>query len=212
VDEGALTHAEVARRALNGATAAPIEHPVDAGDDGSDLLAGEVEGGQPRVDALDEEALCGIHRADTGEIALVEQSLADRDPTGGDPRRGDFRVPIRAKNIGTKVADEIALSIRGDEVEHPQPQAEGRPAVGDEKGADLVVACLCCREVTRSLDSPLTLHPQVGVQGDAGAQPMEEVFAPRHHAEGRRTAQIGVDEGAPAQLGTRQRDTTHGFV
>jgi hypothetical protein len=52
------------------------------------------------------------------------------------------------------------------------------------------------------LDAPLTLHPQVRVQGRAGVEAVQQVLAAGHDLEGVGAGEVGVGHPGPAQLGS----------
>ena len=178
-----------------------------------------VGGVRPRVDALQEQRLAGPHRADAGEVALVEQGGADAGPVQvGD---GLLLVEVGAEDVRAEVADQGALLAGADEVEHAQPQPGRRPLLGDQQRADVVGAASTAVEALpasrvgaaargdggrvrgRARDAPLALHPQVGVQRPAGVEAVQDVLAARHDL-GDGLARRGRSWRAPASAGPRR--------
>ena len=99
-------------------------HP---GDDGPQLARAELADGCPRPHTLQVQHLRVPHRADAGEVALVEQRRPDVPVRAaqqvGD---GDLGVPVGAEQVGAEMSDEAAFVGRADEVDHPELGADRR--------------------------------------------------------------------------------------
>src|SRR5690606_31811888 len=106
----AAVHVEVLAPAAGGgadrALAVEIQQlPGEAGQPRCPV-GGELSDGQPRGDAEQEAELALVHVADAGEVALVQQGLADRavrvlEEVG----QRQVRVPVGAEEVGAEVAD-----------------------------------------------------------------------------------------------------------
>ncbi len=147
-------------------------------------VAVEVARADPGQHALDEEDLAGPEGADPGEHPLVEQGVADEPLGCRDPLGRDGGVPVGPEHVGAEVADQVGLAGGRDEVEHAQPQAERRPPAGEHRGPQVVAAQRALGGRARVLDAPLALHPQVGVQGAAGVEAVQQVLAAGDDLEG----------------------------
>src|SRR5690606_35875950 len=82
----------------------PLQQP-------GEVVVAQLIDGTPRVDALDPEALTGPHRADPGEIALVEQARADESVDAAEVpdaqmADGHLEVPVSTEDVGAEVSDE----------------------------------------------------------------------------------------------------------
>ena len=66
---------------------------------------------RPRIDAADEQHLGLVQVADAGQVALIEQRLADRriGLRAQPARRAAAGVPVRAEQVGAEVADQLGL-------------------------------------------------------------------------------------------------------
>ena len=88
------------------------DHPQRVGDD-ADRRARVVAGEEAQLGAVD--------RADPGEVALVEQCLAERARgVGGQPSDGLLLVPVGAEQVGAEVADDVVLAFAGEELDDPE--------------------------------------------------------------------------------------------
>ena len=188
-----------------------------------------AEGGsvRPRVDALQEQRLTGPHRADAGEVALVEQGRADRAGEIGD---GLLLVEAGTEDVRAEVADEGALLAGADEVEHAQPEPGRRPLLGDQQSPDVVGAASAAVEALpaarvsaascgdggrvggRTGDAPLPLHLQMGVQRPAGVKALQDVLATRHDLRDHLAHQIGRGQPRPAQVRGNEHPSSERLV
>jgi hypothetical protein len=170
-----------------------------------------LAGRRPGRDAADEEGLGHVERADAGEVALVQQRLADRAAGDGEqppPRLGG--VPGLAEDVGPEVADERVLAVGAHQVEHPELVPDRRPlGVGQDRPDPAVPA----RPPAGPVHPPLALHAEVAVQGETAGHPGEQVLpgardvedlpAAQVHGGERRPAQVAGDELAPGQGGVQ---------
>ena len=71
---------------------------------------GDVADGRQRVHAAEEADLGLVDVADAGEVALLEQRVADRGVrVGPQVRQGHVGVPVGAEQVGSEVADQVVL-------------------------------------------------------------------------------------------------------
>src|SRR3954447_26237859 len=97
---------EVAGRRLLRVVAIGPEESLGGADE-SPRIRDAVDAG-PRVHPLDEQDLGLVEAADAGEVALVEDGLADR-PLGLAQQIPDRQlgIPIGAEEIGAEVTDQV---------------------------------------------------------------------------------------------------------
>ena len=129
---------------------------------------GDIADGTPRPDAAQEQRLGLVHVADAGKIALVEQRVGNRSIR----RRGQIRnrarcIPIRTEEIGPEMVDKRVLVGGRDERDVVQVITHGSDLAGLQDDPDRVRRAPPA--FTRPERTPGAVHPQVGVQGRAGA-------------------------------------------
>src|SRR5579859_4618893 len=82
----------------------------------------------PRAEAPEEQHFCSKNIADPGEVALVEQGLADRaGRVGAQAAFGLGRVPVRAEQVRAEVTDHGVLAGRGQDLHDAQLVAHRLP-------------------------------------------------------------------------------------
>src|SRR5829696_756368 len=80
----------------------------------------------PRRDAAQEAQLGLVDVAYPGEVALVDQRLADLAVRlRGQPSGCLGRVPVRAEQVGTEVPDQLVLAWPWDDVDYRDPVPHG---------------------------------------------------------------------------------------
>ena len=143
-------------------SARPAVHPVlfaaprdTRGDDAGPLLvrlqqpsAEFYEGVQvrhvahrpPGVDALEEQHFCSKNIADPGQVALVQQRLADRPARAGAEPAGRLgEVPVLAEQIGPEVADHGVLPAGGQDLHDAELVTDRLPGCVGQNEPDAVV-------------------------------------------------------------------------
>ena len=94
----------------------------------------------PRMKPLEEENFSTVQRSDTGQVALIQQGLSNcairfsRNPAD---RLG--QIPVRAKQIGAEMADNLRLVRGRNQLHHWQPVTHRSMFTGGEDGSDLVL-------------------------------------------------------------------------
>src|SRR6185437_4705297 len=95
----------------------------------------------PRAETSQEQHFCSKYVSHPGQVALVEQGLADR--AGRVRAEPAFRlrlVPVRAQHVGAKVADRALLVGGGQDLHDAEQVADGLPGVVGEDQPDAVAA------------------------------------------------------------------------
>lgn len=137
MDPHLLTLAPHTRGCLDRVQSTGVEKPVRALDNRADPFSGQFGHRGPRVLPFDEKGFRGIHGADAGKVALVKQGCADRRPGSADPLDGVHEIPVRAKDVGSEVTDDITLAVGGKQLEQTQAQAQTDPRVGADGPAQV---------------------------------------------------------------------------
>ena len=147
-----------------------------------------------RVVAGEEAQLGAVDRADAGEVALVEQRLAERTVgVGREPADGLLPRPSRGRAGRGRDGRRRRPRARG--APAPRPRAGSRPRPGRRRRARPGPGGRACSSARPVEDPPGALHLQVGVQGPArpsgvGVDAGEQVLA----------AGDGLDDGAAGQV------------
>src|SRR5215468_2557 len=115
VDPGLLAAPAGARGDLAEPVLVRLEQPLGKADQRGQV--GDLTDRAPRADAAQEQRLRLVHVADAGQVALVEQGLADRPGrVRTQPALRLRRVPVRAEQVGAEVADRAALGGGGQDL------------------------------------------------------------------------------------------------
>lgn len=162
----------------------------ERGQPGGEVL-GEGADGDPGGDPEQEAELALVDIADTGEIALVQEGLAEG--TGGvaqEVGEGPVGVPVRAEQVGAEVADGVVFVGGADQLQYGEAIADGRAVGVAQDRADLV-----CRAAAPALavgvHLPGAVHPQVRVEGQAALDAGEEVLAAGRHLQDGTAGEVG---------------------
>jgi hypothetical protein len=133
---------------------------------GRDELAqvGDVRDARPRIDPLDEQRLGLVEVADAGQVALIEQRLADRDVRlRVEPAQHLVDVPVGAEQVRAEVTDELVLVRRHDDPQIMHAIARREPGGIADPRADHVLG-VTVRTPAGRHQVPRAVHPQVAVQ------------------------------------------------
>ena len=163
---------------------------------------GHVSDRLPRGHAAQEQCLGPVDRADPGQVALVEQSLADSAAgRGAESANGLVRVPVRPEQIGSEVADSPVLLAGSDQLDNAELEAGRLPLLVREHQPDPVVPPRIAR---CRADPPGAVHLEVRMHRDVALDPGEQVLAagdsPGHGAAG----QVGRREPRDPEVAARQ--------
>ena len=168
-----------------------------------------------RGDPADEAQLGGVHVADAGEVALVEQRLPDR-PVGlavsrrsasSSSQSGPSRSGPRCPTISDSHSRGISSTTPSE-----------KPTATDRSVASTARTCSAGRRQrsSRRVGAPRALHLQVGVQRErlVGVDPGEEVLAAGHVSTTvaplrsavamPRDPEVGADERSPDSARSRR--------
>src|SRR5271169_4483740 len=105
-----------------------VEQPVPKIDQGFQVP--DLTDGTPGIDAPQEQHLCSKICARTGQVALVEQGLADRAAGfGGQPPYRLGAVPVRAEQIRSQVPGDLRLFAGPDQFDDAELIADRLPVV-----------------------------------------------------------------------------------
>ena len=187
-------------RALNRVVPVEGEEPMDPVDHPTDLNARQTCRGVPRAQPLEEKSLAGIERSGASKIALVQKGRTDGAPAGGDPAGCLGGIPVSAEDVGSEVPEEPALLNGCQQVHVAKAQAQRGPSRRGDQSAQLRVGQRPAGETIGGLNSPLTLHAQVGVKCESGIETLEQVLATRHDLESAHTSEVDSGESGPAQI------------
>ena len=127
-------------------------------------------------------------------------------PTGraGSARSRRFRfcrVPVRAEQVGAEVADRAVLGGGGQDLHDAQQVTNRLPGV---VGEDQPYAVAAAGPLGGGPDPPGAIHAQVGVHGDTGVGPGQQVFSAGDGLGHRLAGQIGRREPGHPEVGAGQ--------
>ena len=151
--------------------------------------------GRHGLSPAQEQHFGNINIADAGQVALIEQRLADR-PLRLLPQAADRlgAVPVRAEQVRAEVTDDRVLVLARYHLHHREQVPDRLPGVVGQHDPDPVVG----RPAAAGRpDPPRAVHPQVRVHGLAVVGPDQQVLPARDHGA----------HGAPGQVrGGEPRD------
>jgi hypothetical protein len=157
-----------------------------------------------RMNALEEEQLRSIERAETGQIPLIKQSFPDRAVgLSGESPDGLLRIPIRSKQVGPEVSDNGVLGRGGNKLDHRKPVSDRIMIIRRQHGTNF--ECWPATPTTASRkDLPDTVHLEMSVQGELIAQPEQLVLAAGGHLAYANPGQIGCRQGGDTEFRSGQ--------
>ena len=187
VDPGFPAAAPVARGDRAAAVLVGVEQPLGQGHELGQRL--DVGDRAPGADAAQEQRLGPVNRAEAGQVALVQQGLADGPVRAGlQPPYRLGRIPAGTEQVGTEMAHYAFLVVTRQDLDHAEQVPERLPGVVGQDEPDPVIT----RQVVAGrADPPGSLHPQVGVDGQPAVYPGQQVLAPGD----------GAGHGPPGQVG-----------
>jgi hypothetical protein len=161
---------------------------------------------------MEEEQLCPIERAKTGQVPLVEQCLTNR-PVGlsSDPLHRLVEVPVAAKQVGAEMSDDSVLRRRWNQLDDRKPVSHGIMIISGEYGPDFERGPTAPAPPMR-VDLPRTVHSEMGVQREVVAEAKELVLAARGHLPYGDAGQIGRRQGRHAEFGSGQHPASKHLV
>jgi len=152
-------------------TGAPIiddraPHPLP-GASQYDIQLVNVPHRSERRDSGSERGLCRPHRPQPTDHPLVQQRL-DKSPVRGCRHSPDSirAIPARRQDVGTQMADQIALVIAGNDSHLHEPQSDRLPLLPHQPDPNLVLRSRAW-PARRGAGGPATIHPKMGMQGQA---------------------------------------------
>jgi hypothetical protein len=153
-----------------------------------------------RMNTLEEEQLRSIEGAETGQIPLIKQCFPNRAVRlSGESPDGLLRIPIRSKQVGTKVPDNGVLGRGSNKLDHRKPISDRIMIICRQHGTNFE-----CRPATPTTasgkDLPGTVHLEMSVQGELVAKPEQLVLAAGSHLAYANPGQIGCRQGRDAEF------------
>ena len=200
VDVGASTRSQITGGGLLGTPAVCPQQLVGALDDAPQVA--DLTDGGTRVYAVEEEQLRSIERAETCEVPLVQQRLANRAVgLSGDPPDCLVEVPIGSKQVGPEMPDNGVLRRCRNEFDDREPVANDIMIIGREYGTDFKRGSATPAPPAR-VDLPDAVHPEMGMQRELIAEPEQLVLAARDHLAYANAGHIGCRQGGHPKFGS----------
>ena len=131
----------------------------------------------PGAKPLQEQNLRAIESAESRQIALVEEGLADRAVRlRRYPAHGLRGIPVWAQQIGSEVTHDLGLLRRCEQLDHGQPVADG-VVLGGRQDAPNFERGAAGPSLRVRKDPPDPVHPEVRVQREVVVEPEELMLA-----------------------------------
>ena len=161
---------------------------------------------------MEEEQLCPVEGAKTGQVPLVEQRFTNRAVgLSSDPLHRLVEVPVAAKQVGSEMSDGSVLRRRWNQLDDRKPISHDIMIIGGEYGPDFERGSTAPAPPT-GIDLPRTVHSEVGVQREVVAEAEELVLAARGNLPYDNAGQIGNRQGRHAEFGSGQHPASKHLV
>lgn len=167
------------------------------------VQVGHVAHGPPRADPAQEQDLGLVDVTDAGQIALVQQRFPDEAfGVGAQPAHRLRAVPVRTEQVRAQVAGYLRLVAGADELDHAELIADGLPVGVRQDQPDLVAVP---EPLGPGPDPPVSVHAQVGVNGETVLRPGEQVLAAGDRLGHHVTGQVSGGQPRHPEIAARQR-------
>jgi hypothetical protein len=131
-----------------------------------------------RMNAMQEKQLCAIERAETSEVALIQEGFTNCPVRlCGDPPNSLIGIPVRTQHVRPKMPNNGVLRRRRDKLNNRQSIPDRIMIISSEHGA-YFKARPAAPAPTPRVDLPGAVHLEMGVQGEVVAEPEQLMLAP----------------------------------